>query len=156
MGVRTTAVVEQKPVNELRVGDKVLTDVIGYKNKVLIYANTVLSVQHIEFIKKCMGRKAPKLASEKYLTGEKAKVAIRDGKGKVLVAPGKVITREALAPLLKEGFAENETMAPDEILFARKQEFKGGETDILKLNPAVKIETTKLVEDEPAAAGPRK
>ena len=129
--------------------DKVLTDIVGYKNKVLIYANTALSVRHLDFIKKQLERVTPKLASEKYLTNTKAKGAIRDKAGKVLVKPGELITREALAPLLKEGFTEHETVEPDQTLFARKQEFKD-EFRIDKLNPSVRVETTALVDDEKA------
>jgi|GEM_PF-4002013 len=145
---RTTAAVKSVEIADLFNGDKLLTDIVGYKGKTLIARGTTLSPRETEWLKKKLAEGKPTIPSVKYRTNTKAFGDIVTAGGKVLVARGQVITEGALAPLLKDGFAVVDLMEANSKMFFKKQEWSG-KSNIAEFNPAVNVERIELVNDEP-------
>lgn len=146
MPIREQVAVKTVKIEDLSIGDKLLQDIVGYKDRVLINRKTVLGPRDIKWLKKKLAETAPKMPSQKYVTSRKAISHIKDSKGNTLVKSGQVITEAALAPLLKEGFTTAETPDNEGILFYKKSEWpKGTPFNISEFNPTVKVETTEQV-----------
>ena len=154
---RTTAVVKAVEVDALMLGDKLLTDVIGYKGKTLIARGATISARELTWIRKKLQEGKPRLASQKYRTTTKALGDICDSKGKVLVPRGKEITEAALAPLLskEEGFHVQEIFEANMKMFYKKAEWQGP-YHIKDFNPIIQVERVELVNDDGSAAGSSK
>ena len=142
---RTTA--EHVPIAEIKVGDKLLSEIVGYKNRTLFHRGHVFSVHDMQFFKKKLAETKPKLASMRFKCGRKTPGDIKAANGNVLVPRGKMVTAEALAPLLKEGFTVVEDMDQQKI-FSKPQEWpKDVPFNIAEYNPTIVVETT-LVDGE--------
>jgi len=146
---RTVADVATKEVKDLIVGDKLLTDIIGYKGKVLIHRGTTISQREVLWLKKHLNTsQPPQLSSQFYVIGEKAKCTIKTAAGDILIMPGKEVKRENLAPLLKEGFIEVE-IPGGRTMFSKKEIWPEKDNwHINQFNPFVHVETTTLVNDD--------
>lgn len=148
---RMTAVIVAVEIKDITLGDKLVTDVMGYKGKTLIPRGTTISARELNWFKKKMAEAKPKLAAEKYITNTKAKGHIMSKDGKMLVERGKMITEDALSPLLKEGFTAVETMEAGQIMHYRKAEWSGA-FHICDFNPIVQVERQQLVNDDGSVA----
>ena len=152
---RNQAVVATKEIAEIAVGDKLLTDIVGYKGRTLLHRGMTISVREKNWLAKKCAESKPRLASEKYRTQTKAMGTIRAKDGSVLVKPGELITAEKLAPLLKEGFKVQETFEAEQTMFYRPTIWpENADWHISDFNPIVQVETMMLVNDDgsPAAA----
>lgn len=144
---RTIAAVVAVEIKDVRIGDKLHTDVVGYKGKVLIARGSVIGARELAFIGKKLKEGKPRLASTKYRTNLKAMGDIRAADGRVLVKRGEVVTEAAVAPLLKEGFSIQEMFENDSKLVYRKAEWTGL-YHISEFNPFIHVERTELVNDD--------
>src|SRR3990167_985322 len=115
------SVVKSATIAELKQGDRLLQDIIGYKDNPIMFQGKVLNGRDIAWLKQKLKQPKPRLSSERYQTKRKAAAAIKDKNGAVLVKAGGQITEEALAPLLKEGFALTDGMDATVKVFAREQ-----------------------------------
>ncbi len=147
MPPRTTAVIKVVEVKDLIVGDKLLVDLVGYKGNVLINRGTTISARETIWLKKKLAENAPKLPSMKYRTETKAFGDIVSANGTVLLKRGGKITEEALAPLLKEGFAVVDLMESGSKMFHKPQKWTE-KSNIAEFNPAVQVERVELVNDD--------
>ena len=148
-GVVTRAVVKDVGIAELKVGDMLLQDIIGYKDHILMFQGKRLTNRDIIWLRKKLQEKAPRLAGERYRTGIKAPGKIEDKNGAVLVKAGETITVEKLAPLLEQGFK----MLPaadgsESSTFYQEFAWNGKPYRIDEFNPAVRVETLTLVDPE--------
>lgn len=146
---RTQAVVKAVEVKDLQVGDKLIVDIIGYQNKVLINRGTNISSREVLWIAKKLKENPPKNPTIKYRTLTKAMGDIKDAKGALLVKRNAIITEEALAPLLKEGFTAVEAFEAGSKMFYKKQDWTA-KSNIAEFNPLVQVERVEIVNDEPA------
>ncbi len=144
---RDQAVIKTVEIADIRSFDKLLSDIIGQEERVLIARGTVISAREIKFLKDVTAHVKPQLASQKYRTKLKSIGNICKADGTVLVKRGEEVTEEKLAPLLKEGFAVQETFESDQKMFYKKTTFEG-KWHINDFNPLVKIERTELVNDD--------
>lgn len=150
---RTSAVVIQKTVSEIGVGDKLLTDIVGYKGKTLMHRGQTISAREKNWLEKKLKESKPVISSQKYLTNKKAVGNILDKKGNILVSAGKVITEEALKPLLKEGFTIQESFESDHKMFFRPGAWpEDAKYHIDQFNPIVTVETLSLINDDGSPA----
>ena len=141
------AVIKAVEIKEIRSFDKLLSDIIGREEKVLIPRGTTISARELKFLKDVLSHGKPQLASQKYRTKLKSIGNICKADGTVLVKRGQEVTEEALAPLLKEGFAVQETFEADQKMFYKKATFEGP-WHITDFNPLVQVERTELVNDD--------
>ena len=153
---RNQAVIKAVEIKDIRSFDKLLSDIIGREEKVLIPRGTTISAREIKFLKDVLAHGKPQLASQKYRTKLKSIGNIVSASGTVLVKRGEEVTEEKLAPLLKEGFAVQETFESEQKMFYKKATFEGP-WHITDFNPLVQVERTELVNDDgsplkPAAA----
>lgn len=148
MSIRTVAEVKTKELSDLALGDKLLTDIIGRKGRVLINRNTVISTREILWLKKKIGESKPRLSSQFYVIGEKAKLAVRDKDGNILVKPNAEIVRDAVKPLLDEGFSEVE-IPGGRVMISKKEVWPDKEKwHICEFNPFAHVETTSIVNED--------
>ena len=154
---RTVAATVTKEIKDLNVGDKILTDIIGYKGKIFFPQGFTLSFRDVQWLKKHAAKdEPPKLSSQYYVIGSKAKIAVRNKKGDVLVGPGKRIEIEAVKPLLKEGFQEIEVPGGGSMVHRKEVWPKDKPWHISQYNPFIHVETTTIVNDDGSRADLRK
>lgn len=148
MTLRTKAVVKDVKIADIRVGDKLLQDVIGHNDRALLLQGTFISAREITFLRKQLAAKIPLYSPQRYVLNRKTPGGIYDQDGKCLVRAGQAVTAAALEPLLDEGFEE----APTEdggIMFFRKNTWpKSKPWHINDFNPLVRVETTTYINDE--------
>jgi hypothetical protein len=143
------SVVRSVTVAELKQGDRLLQDVIGYKENPIMFQGKVMNNRDIAWLKQKLKQPKPKLASERYQTKRKAASAIKDKNGAVLVKAGAPITEEALAPLLKEGFILTDGMDSSVKVFVREQIWPDNRPwRVDQFNPSVRIETVVTINDD--------
>lgn len=113
-----------KDIKDIIVGDKLMTDIVGYKNKRLLNRGDILSYEHVDFLKKQIAKKKPIHPSIKFKVGLKSNIDIKDRGDNILVHRGAEITEEAIKPLLEEGYSIAEGFG-DEVVYQRPQKFEG-------------------------------
>ncbi len=146
MAITTKQVVKDVTISDIRVGDKLLQDIVGVENRTLIMQGTFISPREVIFLRKQLSRTKPKRPPERYQVGLKTPGAIYDKNGACLVRAGVVVTEAALAPLLEEGF-EQAPLGEGGMLFYRKSEMPAGQPwHITDFNPAVRVETTSYLD----------
>lgn len=149
MAVRTKAVVRDVTIPELKLGDQLLSEVVGYKGRVLLHQGTRITARHLSWLRKQLEAQPPRLAARRYQTKVKAPGRICAEDGTVLVKPGELITEEKLAPLLKEGFqmfpgGDGETKVYTKpTVWPKDQPYR-----IDQFNPAVRVEGIVYVDDK--------
>lgn len=149
MAVVTKSLVKVVAVKDLKPGDRLLVDIIGYKDRVIYQLGKVLNGRDISWLREKLKEAKPRIPSEKYKTGKRAQGPIRTKDGTVLVKTNGEITEEALTPLLKEGFERTEELEGGVIMFTRKQDWPDDRPwRIDQFNPAIKVETMVTVNDE--------
>lgn len=145
----TKTVVKSKAVAELMVGDRLMQDIMGYKNRVIYNQGKTLSARDIAWFREKLKENPPKLASERYQTGKRAIIGIKNAAGQVLVKPGDPITAEAMAPLLKEGFTVQDGLEGGIKVFVRPQVWPADRPyRIDQMNQLVRVETIVTINDE--------
>jgi len=148
MPTRSKAAIVYKKVQELILGDKVLTGIVGYKGRTLFPAGHTLSVSDIEFVKKQLAQTKPTMADEMYVMESLAKCDIKDSSGKIVVAYGKEITEDAVAPLMGDGY-RIQNLPGGKRMLTREQKWDDNiKWFIADINPQVQVETILLVDDE--------
>lgn len=136
-----------KDIKDIIVGDKLMIDIIGYKNKRLLNRGDILSFEHVEFLKKQLVKKKQIHPSIKFKVGLKSNIDIKDRGDNILVHRGAEITEEALKPLLEEGYTIAEGFS-DEIVYQRPQKFEGA-WHIEHFNPkGILVETDVMVDEK--------
>jgi len=158
MPTRNKAVIKYKKVEELILGDKVLTGIMGYKGRTLFPAGHILSVTDINFLKKQLDQKVPKLADEMYEIDALARCDIKDKSGTVIIERGKKLEEDKLQPLLDSGYRVQAIPGGKKMLTRGQEWPKDVKWYITDINPQVQVETTELVTvddsgNEPVAAG---
>jgi len=162
MATRTKAEVIYKSVKDIILGDKLLTEIKGYRGDVLIPAGHTITVHDLNWIKKRLTMTIPKLPSEMYIVDDKAKGNIKNKAGETIIKAGRKATEEELAVLAEEGFRRQD-IPGGKAMYTREQKWPEDKPWYLAdINPEVKVETTVLVDDEtelvavPAGAGAKK
>ena len=155
MALIQKSVVREVPVAELKVGDRLLMDLMGYKDRVVMQQGKTLNNRDIAWIREKMKEVPPRLATERYQTKRKAIANIRTRDGRALVKPGDPVTEEALAPLLQEGFQRIPAPESGVVWFMREQKWpENVPYRIDQFNPTVRIETLAHVNDEDRGGAP--
>lgn len=143
------SVVKEVTVKELMVGDKLLVNVLGYKDHVLFNQGAILNPKDISFIKEKLGAKAPTLSDEQIVTEKRATVDIKDRDGKILVKARDQIKEDAIQPLLEEGFRSTPIIGGSAVVFSRPQKWpEDAPWHIDAINPRIKVETMVTINDE--------
>ena len=141
-------VIKKVELDRLKVGDRLMQDVSGYKGHILLMRGQVVGARERLWLDKKLKEKTPKLAATRYRTNHKTPGKIASADGTVLVKAGELVTDAKLAPLLKEGFTCIE-MAEEYNLYLRKNEWpKDKDWHITDYNPAVLVETTVAVNEK--------
>ena len=143
------SVIKDVKVSELKVGDRLEVNILGYKERVLLTRGMVLDHRHIRFLEKKLKEKEPVLDPINIVNEKKAISAIKDDSGKVLVKSGELIKEAKIEPLLKKGFKRTPIPGGAAVMFTRDQKWPSDVPwDISKINPSVKVETMVTVNDD--------
>lgn len=144
---RQAPYIEDVKIAEIRIGDKLLTQIIGYKDRVIYNNGHVFTPKDIAWFAEKLAEEKPQLASERYLVGRKSPGDVMAKNKVVLVKRGEVVTEEALQPLLKEGFVKQNGF-DNEVMFVRPTDWGNKPYRIDQFNPVVRVETLRLVGDD--------
>jgi len=155
MATQTKPVVKNVKISDIAIGDKLRQDIIGYsatpgQSHILFYQGTMISHRELIFLREQINKKPPFVPPERYIIGVKTPGIIWTQDGRKLLNGGDVVTEEALAPLLEEGFEIVPTNDGGQ-MFYRKNSWPDDsqyEWNIEKLNPLVMVETLTYVDDQ--------
>lgn len=141
------AVVREVKIVDIRVGDKLLQDIIGHQDRPLIMQGQSIGNREILFLRSIRKHTKPKYSPERYPVGVKTPGAIHSQDGTVLVRAGQTVTEEALAPLIEEGFEVIEGEGDSKIYFRRNEWPENKPWHIDQINPLVRVETTTYIDE---------